>query len=354
MQLKKNYRRVVVKVGGSLFVSPAAIDSLIEEISVLVKQKIEVIVVSSGAIACGMSMLGIKEKPKKLSRLQATAALGQNELMSIYRRGLSKRGLNCGQVLLTWEDFDDRRRYLNAKNTILSLIEMGVVPVINENDTVSVAEIKFGDNDKLSALVANLIEAELLIILTDVDGLLTADKRETVSLVPQINEEVRSLACGTNKNSCVGGMVTKLEAASMVTSADIPCIIANGFKKEILFSLLKQADVSGTLFLPHKIGLRARKRWIAFGTKAKGRVYVDKGAREALIKNNKSLLAVGVIGVEGKFEAGNIVAVLDDKNTEFARGRINYSADELKKIKGQKTKKEVIHRDDLAIICKNR
>jgi glutamate 5-kinase len=300
-----------------------------------------------------MSILGLEARPKELSYLQAAAALGQNELMNIYRQGLSKKGLKCGQVLLTWEDFEDRRRYLNAKNTVLRLLKLGVVPVINENDTVCVEEIKFGDNDKLSALVANLIEANLLIILTDVDGLLSKDKKEVIRVVEEITAGIRAVACPTDKKSCVGGMITKLEAAKMAVGAGLPCIIANGLTKDILLSVLESPETAGTLFIPKSGRLVAKKRWIAFGTKAKGRIYVDRGAKEALVKNNKSLLSVGILDCSGEFAVGDTVEVTDEKGAEFARGKVSYSSAELRKIKGKRSKKEVIHRDDLVIVCKD-
>lgn len=353
-QLEKNYKRIVIKIGGSLFGYPQAIEEIIGEISELAQQKSEVVVVSSGAIACGMSILGFKERPRELSLLQATAALGQNELMNIYRRGLTKKGFNCGQVLLTWEDFNIRQRYLNAKNTIMRLIKLGIVPIINENDTVSVDEIKFGDNDKLCALVSNLIEADLLIILSDVDGLLSQDKKELIRVVDEITPNIQKLACPTDKKSCVGGMITKLEAAKMVVDSGLPCVIANGLRKGIIFSILNSPQDSGTLFLPQKYRLKAKKRWIAFGTRPKGKIYVDKGAKEALIKNYKSLLSVGIVEVEGDFNKGDTVSVVDDKGNEFGRGKVNYSTEELRKVKGKKSKKEVIHRDNLVIIWERR
>ena len=351
-QSERNYKRIVIKIGASLFVSAEAIDNIIEQICLLIQQKKEVVVVSSGAIAHGMSVLGLKNRPRELSLLQAAAAIGQNELMNIYSRGLGGKGLKCGQVLLTWEDLQDRRRYLNAKNTILQLIKLGVAPVINENDTVSVDEIKFGDNDKLSALVANLIQADLLIMLSDIEGLLSKEK-EVIRIVNEITPEIKKLACGTDKESSVGGMITKLEAASMVTGSGLSCVIANGLVRDKIISVLNSPEEAGTFF-PKKEHLVAKKRWIAFGTKAAGKIRVDKGAKEALVKNNKSLLSPGVVEVSGDFEKGDTVAVVDEKGLEFARGKVNYSVEELRKIKGQRAKKEVIHRDNLVIICKSR
>jgi len=350
--LEKNYKRIVIKVGGSLFVSPEAVSNIINQIADLVRQRLEIVVVSSGAIACGVNLLGIQSRPRELSSLQATAALGQNLLMDIYSRGLGKKGLNCGQVLLTREDFNQRKRYLNAKNTIMALIKLGAVPVINENDTVSTDEIKFGDNDRLSALVATLISADLLIILSDIDGLLDRNNK-VVSLVEYIGPEIKALACPTDKKTCVGGMVTKLEAAKIAIDSRIPCVIANGRKENIISSIIKgplASEGRWTIFLPKKGYLTARKRWIAFSTKVKGIVCVDKGAKEALVKKYKSLLSPGVVGVKGDFNVGDIVSVADERGNEFGRGKINYSSDELRRIKGQRVKKEVIHRDNLVII----
>jgi glutamate 5-kinase len=351
-QLEKNYRRIVIKIGSSLFGKATALGNIIDQIADLLKQKFEIVVVSSGAIAQGMSILGIENRPKELSHLQAVAALGQNELMNIYREGLANRGLKCGQVLLTWEDFDDRKRYLNAKNTITRLVQLGIVPIINENDTVSVDEIKFGDNDRLSALVSSLISADILIILSDVDGLLDRNKT-VISLVNEITPQIRKLAYPTDKKVCVGGMVTKIEAAKIAVESGIPCVIANGRKNDIILSIIKEPEKHGTLFRSQK-SLTERDRWIAFGAKIKGRIYVDAGAKEALVNGSKSLLSVGVTKVEGNFKLGDTVGVIDDKDSEFARGKVNFPADELKEIKGRRAKKEVIHRDNLVITWKAR
>jgi len=318
------------------------------DIRKLVDEGSQVVIVSSGAIALGMSMLGLKTRPKQLSYLQAAAAIGQNELMNVYRDVFTEKGLNCAQVLLTWEDFADRKRYLNAKNTLLTLLKLKCIPVINENDTVSTEEIKFGDNDKLSSLVAGLIDAELLVILSDVDGLLDRDKK-LVHLVTEINSEVKALACPTQRATCVGGMITKIEAARMAVDSGLACLIANGRKANIIASCVDLPEACGTLFIPKKGRLAAKHRWLAFGAKPKGKIKVDDGAKCALL-DKKSLLSVGITSVEGHFDIKDAVSITDRHNSEFARGRVNISSRQLEKIKGVRYGKEVIHRDNIVIL----
>jgi len=345
----------VVKVGSSLFclrdqaLDFALIDNIASQISELIKDKKEVVLVSSGAIALGMSLLRITSRPKELSYLQAAAAIGQNELMNVYRRAFKEKELNCAQILLTWEDFSDRKRYLNAKNTLLTLLKLDTIPIINENDSVSTAEIKFGDNDRLSALVSSLIGADLLVILSDVDGLLEKDKKSVVKVVTEINSQIKNLACPTDKKTCVGGMVTKIEAAKIAVDSGIPCVIANGRKKDIILSVISDTQESGTLFVPNKGFITAKKRWIAFGTKTKGSIVVDNGARDALL-NKKSLLSVGVVALSGNFETGDVVSMVDERGSEFARGKAGVSSRQLDKIKGSRFDKEIIHRDNIAIL----
>jgi glutamate 5-kinase len=294
-----------------------------------------------------MSILKLELRPKELSSLQAAAAIGQHELMQVYRSFFQKKLLNCAQLLLTWEDFNDRKRYLNAKNTLQKLLRLKSVPIINENDTVSTDEIKFGDNDKLSALVSTLISADILIILSDVDGLL--DKNKTViNIVDEITAGIKEAAYPTNKKICVGGMITKIEAAKIATGAGIPCVIANGRRKDIILSVLNEPTKFATLFLPKK-GLNAKKRWIAFGAKTKGKIVVDEGAKCALL-NKKSLLSVGVIGIIGDFLSHDTVSVVDNKKCEFARGKSGLSSKQLEKVMGSRFDKEVIHRDDIVIL----
>ena len=352
MQLPREYKRIVIKIGASLLYSQDAkldfslLDGICSQIADLIKDKKEIAVVSSGAIALGMSVLDLASRPKELSYLQAVAAIGQHELMNVYRGFFKGRQLNCAQVLLTWEDFADRKRYLNAKNTLLKLLKLRAVPVINENDTVSTDEIKFGDNDRLSALVSTLVSADLLIILSDVDGLLNRNKR-VIPLVDKITPEIKELACPTDKKTCVGGMVTKIEAAKIAVGSGIPCIIANGRRKGIISSVIKEPEKYGTLFVPKK-GLAAKQRWIAFGTKPKGRIIIDAGAKTALL-NNKSLLSVGVLSVEGNFECGDIAAVTC-AGVEIARGKVGLSSKELSKVRGMRSEKEVIHRNNIVVL----
>lgn len=352
-QLGKDYKRIVIKIGSSLFYTGKELDMLrlfaiVSTISELIKiEEKEVIIVSSGAIALGMNSMKLKSRPKGLSLLQAAAAIGQNILMDNYSEYFRKYGITCAQVLLTRDDFDNRQRYLNAKSTLLTLLKLRIAPVINENDTISTEEIKFGDNDRLSALVAVLINADLLIILSDVDGLLDNDKK-VIPLVDEITAQIKALACPTNKKPCIGGMITKIEAAKIAMNSGIPCVIANGRKQDIILSGLNAPEKFGTLFIPKK-SLTARARWIAFGTKPKGKILVDDGARNALL-NKKSLLSVGVTGREGNFETGDIVSVIDSRNCEFARGKAAVASKQIDKIKGERYDKEVIHRDNIVIL----
>jgi len=352
-QSAQNFKRIVIKIGSSLLYSDKTgldcgfVNEIAAGICDLIKDGKEIVLVSSGAIALGMSMLKLGSRPKELAYLQGVAAIGQPELMDVYRRFFKDRQLNCAQILLTWEDFDDRKRYLNAKNTLLTLLRLDNIPIINENDTVSTEEIKFGDNDRLSALVSVLISADLLIILSDVDGLL--DKKTVIKLVDKISPKIEQLACQTNKKSCVGGMVTKLKAAKIAVDSGIPCIIANGMRRGILRVCLEEPYESGTLFLPQKKYLAAKKRWIAYSAKPKGKIVVDEGAKKALI-NNKSLLSVGVSAVQGEFGDGDVVSVTDLQNCEFARGKAGISSKQLDKIKGSRYDKEVIHRDNIVIL----
>lgn len=347
---------MVVKVGSSLFCSgrdgfdAGLFDVIVREIASLAAEGREVVIVSSGAIALGMSILRLAARPRELPYLQAAAAVGQNALMDNYSRVFQKAGVSCAQILLTWDDFNDRTRYLNAKNTLYTLFKLKAIPVINENDTVSTQEIRFGDNDQLSARVATLVSADLLIMLSDVDGLLDAQKA-VVRRVEAITPEIRRLACPTDKKTCVGGMITKLEAAQIAVDAGIPCVIANGRDRKAITAAA--ADPLGpgtwTVFLPGSKGLAARQRWIAFGTKPKGTIVIDKGAAAALAAN-KSLLSVGVVDVEGSFEAGEIASVVTPEGTRVAIGKAGLSSRKLREVKGTRCDKEVMHRNDLVIV----
>ncbi|MFA6350527.1 MAG: glutamate 5-kinase [Candidatus Omnitrophota bacterium] len=352
----KTYNRIVVKIGSSLFCSESdglnrgLLKSLVMEISGLIDSGKEIIVVSSGAIALGMLRLGMNSRPKGLPYLQAAAAVGQNILMENYSALFQEQKKNCAQILITWEDFNGRTRYLNAKNTLQTLLKLKTVPIINENDTVSTDEIKFGDNDQLSARVANLVSADLLIILSDVDGLLDRDQK-VVKVVPRINSQVRQLACPTAKKTCVGGMITKIDAAKISVDSGIVCVIANGRRSTTIREITNDPLSSGawTVFLPKQGFLAERKRWIAFGSKAKGTITIDDGAKRAL-RNKKSLLSVGVVSMCGNFDSGDVVAILDINEEEIGRGKVTVSCKQLEKVKGMRFEKEIIHCDDLVLL----
>jgi glutamate 5-kinase len=347
-QLKKDYQCIVIKIGASLLVNAQVVDQLIPQIADLIRQGRRVILVSSGAIACGMGILGLKTRPTKLSSLQAAASIGQSELMQLYRKRFSVYNIKCAQILLTWEDFDDRTRYLNAKNTIQALLKCDALPIINENDTVSVDEIKFGDNDRLSALVANLIDADILIILSDVEGLMEPGTDRVIPVIDKITKNIERCASSSDKAISVGGMKTKLAAGRIAMESQIPCLITNGKNNNVLSAALTDPLNAGTLFLPAEARIPARKKWLIFCSRPSGKVCVDDGAKKALL-SGKSLLTVGVVGLEGNFLKGDIVEIVDQQGTRFARGKVNFSLNDLDKIKGKRKMKEAIHRDNIVI-----
>lgn len=364
-------RRVVVKVGSGLITVPgqgpsgAVIARLAGDVAALVRDHREVALVSSGAIATGMARLGLSARPRSIPEKQAAAAVGQSTLMWHYEQAFKKHGIQVGQVLLTGQDISDRGRYLNARNTLLALLGFGVLPVVNENDTVAVDEIKVGDNDNLAAHVAHLVDADLLVLLSDVDGLYTGDPRRDptarwLETVQAITEDIQRLVFDATNHVSVGGMSTKLQAAQKAGASGIPMIIARGSEPAVLQRLIK-GEVLGTYFQPRDDRLAARKRWIAFAVPPQGRLVVDAGAKKALTERGKSLLPSGLVDVEGEFQAGAVVAVTELDGQEFARGLVNYDADELRKIGGAKTKEiektlgykgfdEVIHRDNLVVL----
>ncbi len=364
-------RRLVVKVGSGLVTasaggaSPERIGALAAEIA-SVRAGRHVVLVTSGAIATGMARLKLPERPRSIPDKQAAAAVGQSALMWQYEVAFSRHGIPVGQVLLTAQDIGDRARYLNAKNTLLALLKFNVLPIVNENDTVAVEEIKVGDNDNLSALVASLIDADLLVLLTDVDGLYTDDptvnaRARKLDTVLAVTDEIARLARDRADGVSVGGMATKLQAARKAAAAGVPMIIASGRDGGVLRRVLAGEPV-GTYFAPKADRLGARKRWIAFAVTPQGRLTVDAGALAALTQRGKSLLPSGIVDVEGTFSSGEVVAVLGGANgREFARGVVNFDADEVRKIRGAKTKDiearlgyksfdEVIHRDNLVIL----
>ena len=363
-------RRIVVKVGSNLVTSPGLggdpdrIERLAADVAA-VRQDREIALVSSGAIATGMARLGLAERPRSIPEKQAAAAVGQSALMWQYEIAFKRHGIAVGQVLLTAQDIGDRTRYLNARNTLLALLGFGVVPIVNENDTVAVEEIKVGDNDNLSALVASLIEADLLVLLTDVDGLYTADPARhagatKLDTVEAITDEILAMA-GTHDGAVsVGGMATKLQAAQKAAASGVPMIIASGREPGMLARILS-GEAVGTCFVPKADRLGARKRWIAFAAPPQGRLAVDAGAVRALTRQGRSLLPSGVTEVEGEFGAGDVVSVVDGERREFARGLVNFDAEELRRIRGVRTQDiearlgyksvdEVIHRDNLVIL----
>jgi glutamate 5-kinase len=364
-------RRIVVKVGSSILASLEkglhydVFSRLTKEISDLKRQGYEIVLVSSGAIAAGMEKLGYKTRPQAITQKQATAAVGQTRLMNIYESYFSRYQQMVAQVLLTHDDLSHRRRFLNARNTLLTLLELGIIPIINENDTVVVDEIKFGDNDNLSALITNLIGADILIILTDIEGLCDSDPRvnpnaRCISLVQDIDADTDQIAGGTKSQMSVGGMVSKIQAARKASRFGIPTVVARGTKEEVLHQILKGKEI-GTLILPKSEALSSRKHWIAFNPKPKGDVIVDDGAKKAIVQKGKSLLPSGVVKIKGGFDRGDLVTCLGPRGKEFARGLVNYSATELEKIKGLRSDEiestlgykysdEVIHRDDLVVL----
>jgi glutamate 5-kinase len=310
----------------------------------------EVVLVSSGAVGAGMGALGYKKRPNDLAELQACAAVGQSRLMAIYQKLFGAHNLAVAQILLTHDDLQHHERHLNARNTLVTLLRHGVVPIINENDVVSFTELKFGDNDKLSALVASLLPADLLVILTTVDGVLEnfgkANQR-TISTIARIDKAVESMAGGTDSVTAVGGMASKVEAAKIVVRSGIPLVIASGRKKQALARVVS-GEEEGTLFVPKPTRLQGRKRWIAFFHHPEGTLFVDAGAKRALREGGKSLLPPGIARCEGDFDAGEVVRICDLDGTEFARGIAGFAASE---IKGQKLQRvEVVHRDNMVIL----
>lgn len=363
-------RRIVVKVGTRIITHETGklnlgrIDRFVREIADLLNSGREIILVSSGAVGAGMGKLGLKQKPNTIPEKQAVAAVGQGLLMHIYEKLFAEYGYVVAQVLLTREDMSERRRYLNARNALFKLLNFGVVPIINENDTIAVEEIRLGDNDTLSALVAGLVDAELLVLLSDIDGLYTANPRENsdaelIEVVEEITPEIEQLAGGAGSKVGTGGMVTKLQAARIATNSGIPMVIADGKNPGVLRRVIA-GEKCGTLFIPQENKLHARKRWIAFNSDTHGSITVDQGAYRAIKEHGKSLLPIGVISVGGFFEPGNVVRILSPDGEEFARGITNYSSEELDKIKGKKSGDiehilgykdydEVVHRDNLAL-----
>ncbi len=354
-----------VLAGGDGTLDPGRIQALADGIQRVRSSGRKVALVSSGAIGAGVGRLGLGKRPTDLRHLQACAAVGQSFLMRAYEECLSRAGIPTAQVLLTAGDFDNRTRYLNARNTINTLLEWDCLPIINENDTVSVAEIRFGDNDHLAAMVTNLLRAPLLVLLTNVEGLFATDPKadpdaKVVTTVPYIDSDVLGMAGSSRSALGSGGMGSKLRAARLATAAGESVIIANGSDPDILTRIMA-AEPVGTLFLPHGGSLKSKKRWLGFTAQPKGKLVTDAGARTAVQHQGRSLLPIGVLTVSGGFQKGDVVALCDAEGLEFARGLTNYSADDARKICGLRTEQvaevlgalpyeEVVHRDNLVVI----
>lgn len=310
----------------------------------------QVVLVSSGAVGAGMGVLGFERRPAELAELQACAAVGQSRLMGVYSDLFEEHGLSVAQVLLIHDDLRHHDRHLNARNTLMALLDRGVVPIINENDAVSVTELKFGDNDRLAALVACLLPADLMVILTTADGLVADFGKSTAKVMPEvtsINADIVRLAGGTTSVTAVGGMATKVDAARVAMSSGIPMVIASGLKSDTL-ARVSAGEEEGTLFVPAARRMRGRKRWIAFFHHPHGRLVVDDGAKKAIREKGKSLLPPGLRRCEGEFAAGDVVAVCDLEGMEFARGQVAFDAGEIRE--GQLKRVEIIHRDNLVVL----
>jgi glutamate 5-kinase len=356
-ELLKSVSRLVVKFGTGILTDNqkrpdmAQMKQLVSQIAQRHRAGQEVAIVTSGAVGAGMGLLEYSRRPADLAELQACAAVGQSRLMATYEQLFASFGLHVAQVLLTHDDLQHHDRHLNARNTLLTLLEHGkVIPIINENDAVSVTELKFGDNDRLSALVASLLPADLLVILTSVDGVIENFGQPDARLLPtieNISQTVERLAGGTTSITAVGGMTSKIQAAKIVMRSGIPMVIASGRKPGVLTSIIDGKD-EGTIFVPRRDKLKGRKRWIAFFHRPKGSLYVDAGAKKALRELGKSLLPPGITRCDGQFAAGEIVRICDLDGTEFARGISDFDSDCVKERRIPRV--EVVHRDNLVIL----
>ncbi len=352
----KDVTRVVLKLGTGVLTDArkqpdlSQMEQLVAQMAAQRKAGKEIVLVSSGAVGAGMGVLGYNRRPAELSELQACAAVGQSRLMAVYEKLFGAHGLAVAQILLTHDDLQHHERHLNARNTLVSLLQHGVIPIINENDAVSFTELKFGDNDKLSALVAALLPADLLVILTTVDGVIENFGKSNAKVIPtieRIDEKLENMAGGTDSATAVGGMSSKVEAAKIAVRSGIPLVIAPGRNKHILARVLA-GEADGTLFKPQPTRLKGRKRWIAFFHHPKGTLFVDNGAKKALRENGKSLLPPGITRCEGDFQAGEVVRICDPDGTEFARGISDFGAGEI--LSRALKRVEVVHRDNLVIL----
>ena len=370
---KKEYlgevKRVVIKVGTTTLTHETGLLNL-ERIEILVRQianlhnnGYEVMLVTSGAIGAGMGKLNLKNRPKTLPEKQAVAAVGQVALIHLYQKIFAEYGKNVGQLLLTASDINERNRYLYGRNTCFALFNAGVIPIINENDAIAVEEIKVGDNDTLSAFVATLVDADLLIILSDIDGLYDSNPKENpnaklLPLITTLNEEIKAMAGDSNSKFGTGGMATKIKAAEIALNSGVNMVIAQGEKPENLIKIVRGEDI-GTLFVKNKKGLKAKKHWLQYSSKKTGKLIIDDGAKIAVLKH-KSLLPSGIKEVEGSFQKGDVITVIDEEKNVLAVGIVNYSSDECQRILGKQSKEiekilgykdydEVLHINNMSV-----
>ena len=365
----KSVSRIVVKLGTGVLTDsrkqpdPAQLEHLVAQLAALRQAGKEVVLVTSGAVGAGMGALGYETRPANLAEKQACAAVGQSRLMAVYDKLFAAHNLVVAQVLLTHDDLEHHERHLNARNTLVTLLQRGVVPIINENDAVSFTEIKFGDNDKLSALVASLLPADLLVILTTVDGVIENFGKKnprTLSVIEQIDTTVEDMAGGTTSETATGGMISKIAAAKLATKSGCGVFIASGAEPEILAKLLSGRG-PGTFFVPSGLPLEAKKHWLAYFQRPAGTLLVNANAVPVLREQGRSLLAVGVTGTRGEFAAGDIVNLAGPDGIAFARGKVAFGSDEIPALAGQqgaavaalypaRKRLEVIHRNDLVLL----
>ncbi len=371
MEQDKKIKRLVVKVGTSTLTHTGGklnvrrIEQLVSALVDIHNQEIECILVSSGAIGIGRSRLNRKRYTHSLSEKQALAAIGQGLLMHIYEKKFAEYGTMVAQVLLVKDDMSNRTRFLNARNTILELLRLGIIPIINENDTVSIDEIRFGDNDTLAALVAVLIDADMVILLTDIDGFYTDNPRENpnaerLSVIHDITDEIEEMAGTAGSDVGTGGMKTKVDAAKIATSAGVPLVIASGDNPYVIHDILDGQPV-GTTFSTVACHLPSRKSWIVYGSAACGAIVIDNGAVRALVERGKSLLPSGIVTIKGEFEKGDVVDITDQTGKVVAKGITNYAAQDVQAIKGLHTSQlssvidggiydVVVHRDNMGLV----
>lgn len=370
-ELLTKAKRIVVKVGTSTLTYDTGrlnlrrIEAIVKQLADLANQGKEIILVSSGAVGAGLAPLGFKEKPKDLVMKQAAASVGQGVLLHMYEKLFREYGHTVGQILLTREDSTNRSRYINLRNTLYALISLGVIPILNENDVVSIDEFKIGDNDTLSAIIASTVEADLLIILSDIEGLYTANPQtnpdaELISEVEAITPHLYEISGGAGTARGTGGMYTKIEAANIAVNSGVHMVVASGAHNDSI-EVIAAGGLRGTHFVARDTKPHMKKRWMAFGTRLKGSVSVDAGCANALLKKGSSLLPVGIIGVSGNFQEGETISILFN-GEEIARGMVNFSSQDIEQIKGcnsheiikrlqvENAHTEVIHRDNLVIL----